>query len=188
VGRPRPAWLLGLPLAVLGWLTAHTAAYELVAPDHRERARLLAGSGHGYLEYAPLLVATCSTLAALGFLARTRGRAGRLVPAWVLGALPLAGFAVQEHLERALTSGGISWETALQPVFLLGLLLQLPFAFGAALLARALTSVADTFVSRRPGRRRAKARIRLAAPLSASLPAPKALASVRAGRAPPVPA
>jgi hypothetical protein len=188
VARLRPAWLVGLPLAVLGWLTAHSAAYELAAPDERERAQILAASGHGYLEYAPLLVAACVALAVAGLVARARGRAGRPAPAWLVAALPLAGFAVQEHLERALSSGAIPWATALQPVFLLGLLLQLPFALGAALLARALTRLADAVASRSAPARRPRASLRLAGPVSALLPVPRALASGRAGRAPPVPA
>lgn len=186
--RLRPAWLLGLPLAVLGWLTAHSAAYELAAPEGRERAHLLAASGHGYLEHAPLLVAACLVLAAAGFVARARGRARDPAPAWLLAVLPLAGFAVQEHLERALSSGTIPWETTLQPVFLLGLVLQLPFALGAAFLARALTRLADAVASRQAPPRRPRASLRIGAPLSALLPPRKALASGRAGRAPPVPA
>jgi hypothetical protein len=41
MGRRRVVWLLSLPLAAVGWLTAHFLAYMLVEPQ------LLSEAGHG---------------------------------------------------------------------------------------------------------------------------------------------
>ena len=56
--------------------------------------------------------------------------------------MPPLAFVVQEHLERFLYSGDVPWTTALEPSFLLGLALQLPFALAALLVAWLLDSVA----------------------------------------------
>jgi hypothetical protein len=184
--RTGPAWLLGFPLAVLGWLSAHAVAYELVAPGAHERAHLLASSGHGYLEHAPLLAAACVVLVAGGFFLRARGRRIRLIPPWALGVLPLVGFAVQEYLERALQSGVIPWGTALEPVFLVGFALQLPFAVVAAFVARALTGLADSVAARESPRPRFAPGPTLPRPTAAEPRPSPALASGHAGRAPPL--
>jgi hypothetical protein len=175
-----------LPLAVVGWLSAHAAAYGLVVPDAHERAHLLASSGHGYLEHAPLLAATCVVLAAGGFFLRACGRGDGRIPAWALGILPVVGFAVQEFLERVLYGGGLSWGTALEPVFLVGLALQLPFALVAALVGRALTGLADAVASREPPRPRLAPRTDLPLPRAAERRSTAVLAAGHAGRAPPL--
>jgi hypothetical protein len=177
VGRFRPAWLLGLPLLAVGWLSAHSLAYELVAAEEH---------GHGYLAQAPLFLSVCAAAVALALARRVAGRLGVSMPAWAAGVIPLFGFTVQEHLERALGQGVVPWETALEPVFLLGLALQLPFALAALLLARALTVVADAV--------NARGRVRPRLATAPALPRPTgtvpvlipALAQGHAGRAPPV--
>lgn len=188
--RLRPAWLLALPLAVLAWLGAHRLAYDIAFSGADARQHALAASGHGYLDHAPLLAALCTTLAALGFVTRVFGedRARGSLPAWAFGALPLLGFAVQEHLERALHGGGLPWDTSLQPVFLLGLALQLPFGLAAGLVARALLTTADevgTALEAKP-RVRLRPTVALFPVDAADLTPVPALASGRAGRAPPV--
>lgn len=182
------AWLLGLPLTLLGWLSAHTVAYKLVLPDEHERAHVLAASGHGYLEHVPLLTAACVVAAGSGFFLRASRRPGRPIPASALGVLPLFGFAVQEYLERALHTDAIPWATALDPVFLVGLALQLPFALLALAVARALTGLADTVGARarpRPCFPRGTVLLR---PHTVGSSPTSVLASGHAGRAPPVPA
>jgi len=57
--------------------------------------------------------------------------------------LPLVGFSVQEHLERVIHLGEIPTAAAIEPTFLLGLALQLPFALAAFALARLLLRAAD---------------------------------------------
>jgi hypothetical protein len=49
--------------------------------------------------------------------------------------LPPAAFFAQEFVERLVHTGHASWTIALQPAFLLGLALQLPFALAALLVA-----------------------------------------------------
>lgn len=175
--RVRPASFVGLPLLVLGWLGGHELAYELVGGDRHL---------HGYLAHAPLLVGTCAAVALAGFLVRACGLARRRLPLWALAAIPALGFAVQEHVERAVQADGIPWGTALEPVFLLGLLLQAPFALAAALVARAVTAVADavTLIRRSPARIEPLAALPLPAP--AELRPVAALAAGHAGRAPPL--
>jgi hypothetical protein len=54
-----------------------------------------------------------------------------------------AAFVVQEHLETLLHTGAAPFGTALQPTFLPGLLLQIPFALAGYAIARALVRLAD---------------------------------------------
>jgi hypothetical protein len=177
VERLRPAWLLGLPLLAVGWLSAHALAYELVPAEEH---------GHGYLAQAPLFLTLCAATVGVALAARIAGRHGRTLPRWLAGGLPLLGFAVQEHLERGLALGALPWETALEPVFLLGLVLQLPFALAAFLVARALTALADAVAARPAARRRFALRLAPARPAPAELAAAPVLARGWAGRAPPV--
>jgi hypothetical protein len=175
--RLRPASFVALPLLVLGWLGAHELAYEL------------AGGGrhlHGYLAHAPLLAGACAAVALAGVLARACGLARRRLPLWALALVPTFGFVVQEHVERALEAAGVPWGTGLEPVFLLGLLLQAPFAVAAALLTRALTAVADAVAVRRGPRARFSPLPPLPRPAAPELRLVTALAAGHAGRAPPV--
>ena len=52
--------------------------------------------------------------------------------------LPPVAFGAQEVTERLVHTGQIPWTVVLQPAFLIGLALQLPFALAALLLAWAL--------------------------------------------------
>lgn len=172
----RAAWLIGVPLTAVSWLGGHELAYRLAAP-HAETA-------HGYLEQAPFFAALLLTAALGGLVVRARGGAARVVPLRLLGALPPLGFAVQELLERGL-HGEAVWLTPTEPVFLLGLLLQVPLALAALVVAGALTELADALASHaapRPRLAPLPARPRRPA---ADLPLTDVLASGHAGRAPP---
>ena len=75
-----------------------------------------------------------------------RGRHGSsLAPSRVFALLPAAGFVVQEHLEHFLASDSVPYELALEPTFITGLALQLPFALGALLLAGGLSALGYRF-------------------------------------------
>jgi hypothetical protein len=174
--RIRSASFVGLPLLVLGWLGAHELAYELAGGDRHL---------HGYLAYAPLLAGTCAGLALAGFLARACGRSRSRLPLWAPVLVPTLGFALQELVERVVAVGGIPWGVALEPVFLLGLLLQTPFALAAALLARALTVVADAVTVAGRARPRFAPPSVLPRPAAAQLRQVAALAAGHAVRAPP---
>ncbi len=137
-------WLLALPLLAAGSLFAHSLAYALVEPGAAERARLLRSTGHGYLAVAPILLGGCAALVLAAIAAYAlRGRRGRVspAPAWPLALVPLAGFALQEQLERLMSGAPLD---ALEPTFLVGVALQLPFALAAVLLARRLARAAES--------------------------------------------
>ncbi len=144
--RRQLAWLSLAPLMVGGLLAGHSLGYRIVTPDAHERADVLGHSGHGYLGYAPLALAVCFGLLLAAMLFRAvagyRGEPLRPAASRAIILLPPLAFVVQEHLERFLSSGEVPWTAALQPSFLLGLALQLPFALAALLLAWALDSVA----------------------------------------------
>jgi hypothetical protein len=186
--RSRAGWLAGLPLLAAGWILAHQLAYELVPPGGDDPAAALAETGHGYLEHVPFLLGGLAALAAAGLLARmAEGRSGsRTLPAWLFGTVPLLAFAVQEHLERVLHGVPDAWATAAHPVFLVGILLQLPFGLAAALAARALLKAADVIARGRELPRPQRPAIRLVlVPRAVDLAPVSALARPCAGRAPP---
>jgi hypothetical protein len=186
--RSRAAWLAGLPLLAAGWILAHQLAYQLVPPGGDDPAAALATTGHGYLEHLPFLLGGLAALAAVGLTARmAEGRRGsRSLPAGLFGTAPVIAFAVQEHLERVLHGVPDAWATAAHPVFLVGILLQLPVGLAAALAARALLKAADVVAEGRPLPRPQRPAIRLVlVPRAADLAPVSALARPHAGRAPP---
>jgi hypothetical protein len=61
----------------------------------------------------------------------------------VFFVLPPLAFASQELAERLLHAEAFPFQAALEPRFLLGLLLQLPFGLLALLIARALLRVVE---------------------------------------------
>ena len=141
------AWLSTVPLMVGGLLAGHALAYRFAFPDTHARADALSTSGHSYLGHAPLMLAAClgALLAALlvRAIAGFRGETSRPYVSRALILLPPAAFVVQEHLERFLHTGQIPWAASLQPSFLLGLALQLPFALAALLIGWGLQSLAQ---------------------------------------------
>jgi hypothetical protein len=142
--RHRAAWLMPLPLAVASWLGAHSLAYWLVSPGGAEHMGRHAVSGH-HLGYAPALVLLGSALLVVGLLVCVGGgllgRRPSLPPLGLFVLVPPVGFVVQEHLERLLGTGGVPHHLVLEPAFLVGLALQLPFAIAALLLAHTLNAL-----------------------------------------------
>jgi hypothetical protein len=162
VTRRLVAWSLSVPLMLAGTEAAHWLAYRLVYPDSWERSQVLAQSGHGYFSLLPLLGGIAGALVVSGLFLHGRavaqGGAGRVreVRLAQFASLPPLAFALQEHLER-LIHGGTIVGVALEPTFMLGLLLQLPFAVAAYLLARFLLRVVGRVarvLGGRAGRRR----------------------------------
>lgn len=145
MGRPRAAWLTALGLLGAGWVTAHVLSYMLVVPT-AERGRMLAETGHSYFRAADLLV-LCGTLTLAGLALYVVGGQARRAPSpWVLALLPPIGFVVQEHVERLAVSGAFPAHLVTEPRFLLGLLLQIPFALAALVCARFLLLAARRLV------------------------------------------
>jgi hypothetical protein len=140
VTRGRLAWLVALGLLAGGWATAHGLAYRIVVPEADERRHLLEATGHRYLDPAPVLSVSL-TLVALGLGACVLRRRAVTSPPWLFALLPPSVFVVQEHLERLLHDGHFPYAAVLEPTFGVGLLLQLPFALAALLVAHALLVV-----------------------------------------------
>jgi len=140
--RPSLAWLLALALTVAGWISAHEVAYRLAMPHPHARASTFAETGHTYFAYSSLVVALCLLVALLcttGLVARPQGLrppSRRLLLLFML--LPPLGFTLQELMEGLLITGALPYEAASEPTFLLGIVLQLPFALAALTVARAL--------------------------------------------------
>ncbi|MGH3035754.1 MAG: hypothetical protein ACRDMU_01105 [Gaiellaceae bacterium] len=184
----RLAWLLSLGLAAAGGLAAHGLAYRVAEPHDERREHLLEQTGHGYLD--PVLVASlCAALVVVGFAGRVLASAGRVdrPPLWLFALAPPIGFALQEHVERALHHDTILL-AALEPTFVAGLLLQLPFALAALLTARALFAAADA-VARQlgsPPRARLAPDASLALPGTVWIPTSPTLIGARGQRAPPL--
>jgi hypothetical protein len=137
VCRGKASCLVLIPLAIAGSLTAHGLTYRIVAPDAGARASLLRETGHGYLDRLPLALGILGALLLAGLVLRIRAAGD---PDWRLRArlafaVPLLAFALQEHLERLVHSGSFPLGAALEPTFLIGLGLQLPFALAAYAIA-----------------------------------------------------
>ncbi len=178
--RRGAAWLFTLLLAAAGSQFAHAVDYRLVQGDPQERADLLAATGHGYLEYLPLALALGLALVLTQLaveVSRARHHAGWRPRVWVFALVAPLAFAIQEHLERLLHDGSVPWSAALEPTFLPGLALQLPFAVVAYVVARLLLSVARTlgrFLGTVPRARRLP--VRSLDPSSVALRAPRVAA------------
>lgn len=184
----RLAWLLSLGLAAAGGLAAHGLAYRVAEPHGGRREHLLEETGHGYLDPA-LVGSLCAALVVVGFAGRVLASAGRAdrPPLWLFALAPPFGFALQEHVERALHHDTLLL-AALEPTFIAGLLLQLPFALAALLAARALFAVADA-VARHlgsPPRPRLAPDASLALPGTVWIPTSPTLIGARGQRAPPL--
>jgi hypothetical protein len=187
------AWLSAVPLIVAGSQVAHVLAYRWVYPQSQVRLAALLSTGHSYMDWLPLVFGVAAAVAALSLLVAVvdalRGRSLRALPAWAFALLPLATFVLQEILERSLHTGIFVWQAVESPTFVPGLLLQLPFAAAAYLVARLLlrtaSAVARVVAARRNVLRRRRAPESLRLPLVLRLPRPAPLAAAAAGRAPP---
>lgn len=183
----RVAWLLSLGLAAAGGLAAHAVAYRVAEPHAGEREHLLEETGHGYLDLE-LLVLLCVMLIVVGFAGRVLAGAGRpgRPSVWVFALAPPIGFAFLEHAERLIHQDAFL-HTAFEPTFLVGLLLQVPFALAALLAARALLAAADALalhIGSRP-RPRLAPDASLALPGTYAVPCSPTLRRARGQRAPP---
>jgi hypothetical protein len=163
--RSGAPWLVSIPFMAAGCLAAHALAYHLISPP-KER--------HGYLAYAPLFIGLLGAIALVGVVRR-----GRTASPLVFASLPPLAFTVQEHAERLQL-------LVTEPAFLVGLLLQLPFALAAFVAARAFIGLADLVLdvlSSPP--RRLRAPVCLPPAAVVRVPRLSPLARSRSSRAPP---
>jgi len=156
--RRRTAWGVTLGLTAVGGLVGHLIAYSLVLPTGVQGG---AGHGHGhaasaaspaYWQHIRVCLAICLAVVLLGLvvasLERVGGRSRFFVPLWLFAAVPPLGFVVQDQLEGLLGIGAMSQAAALDPGFLIGFALQLPFALLAFVAARSLLTFATALVRR----------------------------------------
>ena len=145
--RRLAAWIVAIPLMGAGSQVAHLFAYRLVYPESRVRLHELLMTGHGYFGYMPLLIGFAAALELAAFasilVGNVRRRRYPAVPPWAFALLPPLGFVLQELTERWLAGASFPWWIVEQPTFRIGLLLQLPFAVVAYVLARVLLGVAE---------------------------------------------
>jgi hypothetical protein len=146
VSRRLTTWIVALPLVLVGSQLAHAVAYRWAYPEADIRATILHQSGHGYLSYAPMLlaIAAAAELLALGATAIDAARRlpARELPPSLFALLPLVAYTLQEHLERLLSAAAFPWWTTLDPTFWRGALLQVPVGLVAWLVARLLVRTA----------------------------------------------
>jgi len=149
------AWLVAVPLMLAGSQVSHMLAYRIVYPQAGVRLHDLVETGHGYMSALPLALGVAGAIVVLSLAASVvdaaRGRGVRSLPPWAFALLPVVGFGLQEYIERWLAWGFFPWAAALEPTFLIGILLQLPFGALAFVVVRVLLRTA-----RRLGRRLAR--------------------------------
>ena len=93
------------------------------------------------MAYASLALAVCTMLVLvalaveLGHVVRRRHGVGVRPSAVMFATLVPGIFVCQEYFERWFHDGVFPWDAALEPTFVVGVLLQLPFALAAYVLA-----------------------------------------------------
>jgi hypothetical protein len=190
--RQRLTWLSIAPLMLAGLLAGHVLGYRLAISEPHARADALAHSGHGYFSYAPFALSVCVGVLLAGLALRAisafRGEPRSPATSALIVLLPPVAFVVQEFLERFVHGGHVTWTTAIQPSFLIGLALQLPFALAALLLAWALDSAARAIGDAFASPQRPAFEVFVPAPVrSSAVPRPAGLARGYGERAPPLP-
>lgn len=120
----RALWPIVLPLSGGGILLGHLTAYRLLGVDP--------GSVHAYLTHAPQVLLALLVPAVVVASASTPSSPRP----WLFAMLGVGGFTLMEHVELILHAE-LPW-LLMRPVFLLGLVLQLPFGLLAWWLARLL--------------------------------------------------
>jgi hypothetical protein len=152
--------------------------------------------GHEWLGYTPALAVWGLALVLAGVVLSLaegfRGRRPSRPPVRLFAFLPPIGFTVQEHAERLIGTGAVPYDLVVEPTFIVGLALQLPFALAALLLTRALYAIgfglgrvlAGKLALRRTFRHAGSSLLQL--PESATLVSPSVLALGHGQRAPPV--
>lgn len=178
-----------------GSQVAHVFAYRWVYPSSHVRLQALVSTGHGYMDRLPLVLGIASAVAFVSLLAAiadtARRRTLRRLSPWAFALLPILTFVVQEVLERSLHAGTFVWQAVESQTFIPGVVLQLPFAAVAYVLARLLSRTVSV-LGRIVGGRRGRSRVHRAPPgerrpaLILRLPLPAPLAGAAAGRAPPL--
>jgi hypothetical protein len=196
----RLPWLLALPLMAAGSLAAHAVGYA-VGPAagegaHAEAAELAgaherASGGYGgdAVLWLGLLAALLAALAIRALLLRLRACDNRRLGAGCLFSLPLLAYSSQELIERLLHAESVPFNAALEPQFLFGLALQVPFAAAGFLLGWLLLHVGERLirlVGERPLRWSRRRAVALRAPSAVVFPRIRPLSRGHPLRGPPL--
>ena len=144
----RHLWLVMLPLLGAGTQGA-ASLLDRFAPSTYENAELFSRSSptHRLLPVVVAVGAAVLVFAASRFA--TTASPHRRHPGWAFALLPPLVFTLQEHVEYVAAHGHMPWTLVANPVFLAGLLLQLPFAVAAYAAARLLLDAVVAIVDRR---------------------------------------
>lgn len=171
-------------------LLAHHVTWRVAAHDLEEEV------AHGYLRYVAVFAALAAAVVAVSstrHLVRAVGanEAAKAPPAFMFAIVPVIGFVFQEHLEHLVAARELETDFFLSSPFLVGLVLQLPFALIALVVAHLILRAIRT--AARVLRGAGVVPLPLwfldvrRAPVTENRPAPRrGLASRSAGRAPPV--
>jgi hypothetical protein len=185
--RARTFWFLTLPALIL----AETAAHTLVArlDPEESRHRVLSNALEDFaLPFVAVVLLLAAAILGRRVLASFRAEGPQPLPSWRLAGLPALAFLSQEYVEQLMHDGRIGWLTALEPVILIGVALQVVWGLLAIWLARALLRAAEqlgcTLARRSPHSARRPQRLGVK-PFRAPEPRLPVLASQHAGRAPP---
>ncbi len=154
------AWFVGIPIAIAGSQVAHGVDYRVVVPNAGERAHVLAETGHRYFALVPLALALATVIVLIGLVGEARrgsDRSGRALRPWHFALLAPLVFSFQEIFERLFHDGSFPFHAIVEPTFLLGLALQIPFAlaaFGVAWLLLRAAGAVGRHLGRTTSRRR----------------------------------
>ena len=186
--RARTFWFLTLPALFVAETAGHTlvaGAIDPTDPRHRVLSNVLEDFA---LPFVACVVLLAAAILGRRVLASFRAEGPESLPAWRLAALPALGFLFQEYAEQLVHDGRFAALTALEPMVLIGVALQLALGLPAIWLARTLLRAAEqlgyTLAGRRPRWARRTHRLRVR-PFHAFEPRLPVLASQQAGRAPP---
>jgi hypothetical protein len=167
-----------------------------LTPAHGERGELAelhervsdGYAGHSVL-WLGLIVALVAVIGIRALLGRLRGEHGRGVGAGCFFVLPLLAYSLQESLERLMNAESFPFQALLEPRFLVGLALQLPFAVVAFLLGWLLFQTGRRLLrllARRPPSRLRTLPVRLWARAAVALPRVRPLSPGHPLRGPPL--
>lgn len=201
MSRERLPWFLALPLMTAGSLGAHAAGYALGPTTrgaaHAEAAELPAvherastGVDSSAVLWLGLLAALLVVVMIRALVSRLCGRDSRPVGAGSFFLLPLLAYSSQELVERLLHVESVPFDAALEPRFVLGLALQVPFAAAAFLLARLLLRAGERLVralGTRPSRSLRTSPPTVPAPSAPVFPRTRPLSRGHPLRGPPLP-
>lgn len=139
----RRAWSRALLLTLLslsGMALAHVASYFMAARDHVHRLALLTDTGHGGSGTFEVLAPVLGVLALATVVGASAGGRSSRISSWQVAGLQVGAFVLIEALERA-TVGTSLLELLFEPVFQVGLAIQLLIAALVTWVAQALTEL-----------------------------------------------